>query len=501
MSTTSTAPVRGAAAPEAPTRAPRLPEAFWLGAVLVVVVVLGVFDAAGKSLWFDEAISVAVARMPWHDFMHTVTADEANMSIYYLLLRPWIAIGGDGEAWIRLLSVVAAVGTVATLYALARRLFSFQVAIVAALLTAVNGFFVQFSQEARSYMLVAMLVTIATYAFVRGIEDGGARWWVLYGAAVTLSVYGHFFAVWFPLAHVMSMPFLADRTSRRWKPLVVTLAASSILVLPALRVAYVRRGTQIFWHPPVTLGSINGVFAAMSGSGGAVLAFATAGLGALAVFGALRLWRTEGRGRDLWHQAVALGTFAVPAFGILAICIVQKIIQIRYFSIVVPALALVVSLGIAQIRWRAVRVGAVAVMVLLASVGVVRWYDAQKEDWRSPLALVHRDAGANDAVVLFDPYRIKLVDYYDHGLGSVERTRLVYPRADFQPFPLYRQQEHMSTAQIRAMAARADTVWVLVSNADEPAEVSRFARTMAQTHRRVRTQHFSRVRVVEWQRR
>ncbi len=500
MSTTSTAPLRGAVASEAPPRAPRLPEAFWLGAVLVLVVVLGVFDAAGKSLWFDEAISVAVARMPWHDFVRTVTADEANMSIYYLLLRPWIAIGGDGEAWIRLLSVVAAVGAVATLYALARRLFSFPVAIVAALLTAVNGFFVQFSQEARSYVLVAMLVTVATYAFVRAIEDD-VRWWVVYGAAVTLSVYGHFFAVWFPLAHVMSMPFLADRASRRWKPLLMTLAVSSILVLPALRVAFVRRGTQVFWHPPVTLGGINGVFAAMSGSGGAVLAFATAGLGALAVFGALRLWRTEGRGRDLWHQAVALGTFAVPAFGILAICIVEKIIQIRYFSIVVPALALVVSLGIAQIRWRAARVGVVAVMVLLASVGVARWYDAQKEDWRSALALVHGDAGSNDAVVLFDPYRIKLVDYYDHGLGSVERTQLVYPRSDFQPFPLYRQQEHMSTAQIRAMAARADTVWVLVSEADEPAAVSRFARTMEQTHQRVRTQPFSRVRVVEWQRR
>ena len=237
-------------------------------AILTLVVVLGTFDATGKSIWFDEGMRVAVAKMPWATFVHTVGADEANMSLYYLLLRPWIALGGSGEAWIRFLSVIFAVGTVAVLYTLARRLFGFRVAIIAALLTATNGFFVQFSQEARSYMLVTLLVTIATYAFVRGMmEEPGIGWWILYACAVSLAVYGHFFAVFFPLAHVCSLPFLS-RDRRRWRPLLATsLAVSVVLVIPTLRVAWLRRGTQIWWHPPVTPRQIVTVFAAASGGG------------------------------------------------------------------------------------------------------------------------------------------------------------------------------------------------------------------------------------------
>ena len=285
-------------------------------------------------------------------------------------------------------------------------------AIIAALLTATNGFFVQFSQEARSYMLVTLLVTIATYAFVRGVEEPGTWWWILYVLAVSLSVYGHFFAVFFPLAHVCSLPFL-PRDRLRWRPVAMSLAASIVLVIPALRVAWLRRGTQVWWHPPVTPRQIVTVFAATSGGGGPLLALATAILGVLATVGAIRVWRRFGRSPSTWHQAVALGMFIVPTLGILGICAFEQNIQIRYFSVVVPALVLAVSLGIAQIKRPVVTWLAVAVMVVLGSVGVVRWYGAEKEDWRSAVGAVERDAGRSDAVVLFDPYRIHLFEYYD----------------------------------------------------------------------------------------
>lgn len=116
------------------------------------------------------------------------------------------------------------------------------------------------------------------------------------------------------------------------------------------------------------------------------------------------------------------------------------------------------------------------------------------------MALIRHDGSSRDAVVLFDPYRIRLYDYYDRDPGAPGRPRLVYPERSFKPFPLYRHQEHMSSQMIERMADRYDTVWVLVSNADRPREVSRFARTMESTHTRVGTKHYFRVRVVEWRR-
>ena len=62
--------------------------------LLLVVLVTGIvlrFKMLGmKSLWLDEASSVAFVRLPWREFLRTMWYGEANMAFYYLLLRFWL---------------------------------------------------------------------------------------------------------------------------------------------------------------------------------------------------------------------------------------------------------------------------------------------------------------------------------------------------------------------------------------------------------------------------
>ena len=71
----------------------------WLGAVVAVAVAfgLGLYHLSSRSLWGDEAFSVTLARKPAGEFWHVVATSQANMSLYYVLLRGWIKLG-DGEA-------------------------------------------------------------------------------------------------------------------------------------------------------------------------------------------------------------------------------------------------------------------------------------------------------------------------------------------------------------------------------------------------------------------
>src|SRR5260370_33379645 len=46
-----------------------------------------------KPFWFDEAFSVEIARMSWHDFARLLWWREANMSLYSCLLRGWLEFG------------------------------------------------------------------------------------------------------------------------------------------------------------------------------------------------------------------------------------------------------------------------------------------------------------------------------------------------------------------------------------------------------------------------
>lgn len=80
-------------------------QGFRLSSFLVSVLLL-LITAAGialrlhllsvRNFWDDEAASVIFAQLPWHSFLRTICNYEANMSLYYVLLRGWLGFG-DSE--------------------------------------------------------------------------------------------------------------------------------------------------------------------------------------------------------------------------------------------------------------------------------------------------------------------------------------------------------------------------------------------------------------------
>ena len=105
--------------------------------ITTAAAVLRFHALAAKTLWFDEGVSVAIARLDWHNFLRILWRREANMSLYYLLLHPWLYFG-NSEAFVRGLSVVFALLTVPAIYFLGRRLFDSRAGLIAAALLSVN---------------------------------------------------------------------------------------------------------------------------------------------------------------------------------------------------------------------------------------------------------------------------------------------------------------------------------------------------------------------------
>ncbi len=130
----------------------------WLALLLVLFanVAVGLHCLSCKPFWFDESFSVEVARVDWRNFLHLMWWREANMSLYYVLLRFWLHFG-QSPAWIRGLSVLIAASSVLAVYWVARLLFDRRVALMSAALLAFNAFDLRYSQEARSYALFVFL--------------------------------------------------------------------------------------------------------------------------------------------------------------------------------------------------------------------------------------------------------------------------------------------------------------------------------------------------------
>jgi hypothetical protein len=61
----------------------------WVLVLTLGAAALRLFHLGHKSFWADEAVSITLAEFRWADFQHFLTHSEANMALYYVLLRIW----------------------------------------------------------------------------------------------------------------------------------------------------------------------------------------------------------------------------------------------------------------------------------------------------------------------------------------------------------------------------------------------------------------------------
>jgi Dolichyl-phosphate-mannose-protein mannosyltransferase len=140
---------------------------------LILAVALGarLWLAHSTHLWFDELYTLWIARLPFADLLRAVAGD-VHPPLHYALEWAWRRLGGDGDLWIKSLSVVTGLANVALMYVLGRDLFGRREGVLAAALLAVHPAHVAFSQEGRSYALLFLALTFATWRGWRWL--GGA---------------------------------------------------------------------------------------------------------------------------------------------------------------------------------------------------------------------------------------------------------------------------------------------------------------------------------------
>jgi len=153
-----------------------------------------------KPFWFDECFSVEVARMDWRNFLHLLWWREANMSLYYLLLRVWLHLG-QSPFFVRSLSVVISTGSLLAIYWLGHLLYNRRVGLSAAGLLALNAYDLRYAQEARSYALFVLLATLSSGFLIAWLRQPSRGNWRGYVFASSLAVYAHFFALLLLAAH------------------------------------------------------------------------------------------------------------------------------------------------------------------------------------------------------------------------------------------------------------------------------------------------------------
>jgi mannosyltransferase len=144
----------------------RQPHVWVLLGILVLAAFLRFYKIDAQSLWYDEGNSARIAERSLQLIVEGAAGD-IHPPLYYIILKYWRAVFGEGEAALRSFSALCGVLTVLFAYLIGRDLFRRRVGLIAAFLLAIAPFAVYYGQEARMYALLALCAAASTWALFR----------------------------------------------------------------------------------------------------------------------------------------------------------------------------------------------------------------------------------------------------------------------------------------------------------------------------------------------
>jgi mannosyltransferase len=417
------------------TKAPHSTDTAYLVGVIALGSVLRLLHLGAASLWLDEALSVAYARMPWPQFVHVMQARELNMLPYYLLLRAWIHLG-TGEWIVRSLSAIFSIATLPLFYQLGVRLFARRTGRIGVVLLALNPYHIRFAQEARSYSLMLLLVTASTLLFVHATESSSqssTRAWVAYVVTGVLAAYAHFFAILAILAHWASLAIVRPN-GVAWKRAALPAAAMCVLLVPIAAFVLLGHADTAEWISRPTLRRVEYfVYSIMGGdntSGARLFAYPVYAVVLFAAAAAARrMWRTREHGRDAEHFVLVLAGASLPIVLVLVASVVKPIFVDKYLMECLPFAVLLVAFGVSALRLRTLAYGALFFTLLLSAHGTAGYFrHTDKDDWRAATRYVFATAHPGDAALFFPRYTVTPFEYYRAPFdSSATRVAVVYP--------------------------------------------------------------------------
>jgi len=153
--------------------------------VILLIVCLGLrLIGLDQSLWLDEAISANVAKdYSYGEIINSFSPSDFHPPLYYLTLKTWTNIFGWSEISLRMPSVIFSLITVYLVYLIG--------GIWPATITGLNPLLIYYSQEARMYSMVTMLLTMALYFLIK------KKYWLvsLFLGISLLTFYGSIFFI------------------------------------------------------------------------------------------------------------------------------------------------------------------------------------------------------------------------------------------------------------------------------------------------------------------
>lgn len=436
----------------------------WVVGCTGLALAVGFAHLQRKSLGHEEGFTWSTVDRGFPALLSVLARSEGYQILHSLIEWPTNRISSTVDS-LRTPSVLAFAASVPAVWLAGRRLFDERTGALAALLFALNGFALQYAQQARSYMLATMLCSYSAALLAQHVfapRRGSRTAWI---AVSALTIYAHGFAVLAIAAQVAALWFLpaGRRRELHWirDGLLIALCAAPAILAPVLQI----NSGQIGYIPKPGLSDVRSLVWSMSGRTASSVPMIALGV-VIALVAAVKVLRRSRHSDDAFRFALPILWMIVPSFVLLSGSLVHPVWLDRYVLWSVGAVVLLAAYGLTRIAPQNTFVVAAVFVVAagLAARGIVKWYgEPPYQDYHSAMSELSARARAGDAIV-FSPDLTRFpATFYLRNLVDLDRLTPVFPAAPWGTFKTGDQKvEPVTQATIRrALQHPYPRLWVV----------------------------------------
>jgi len=186
-----------------------------LTGILVVAIILRFFNLGLQSLWYDEIVTLQISSHTFLEIWGYMMGGEYNPPLFYWVAHYALPILGGSEFGLRFVPMIFGILAIIPTYYLGKRIGGMWTGMGAAWMMTLSSYAIFYSQEARTYSLVLLLMTAGLYFYLGALETNRTRDWALAVLLFVLSVWAHFYVMVFLAVAFAGTPLILGKPLNR----------------------------------------------------------------------------------------------------------------------------------------------------------------------------------------------------------------------------------------------------------------------------------------------
>jgi hypothetical protein len=383
--------------------------------ILIIGLILRFYNIDYQSIWLDEihTMNESNPETKLSELYDAIMTGEQMPPLYFYILYFIFKVFGYTTFVARLFSAILGILSIYGIYILGKELINKKVGLISALILTINPFHLYFSQEARPYILLFLFSIFSFFYLIKLIKQTHIKNSIYYGVFTGLMLISHFFGLFILLSQLFILLFflIINEGEKKIRFFKLSFLAGFIIIalfLPALEIFIKTTEIKEFWIPAPTLDTYTLIFKEFFGNSEMVLTL-------LSVFVLFYFFNLSKEKKTIIKYSEIIDNKLVFSFIIflpwisivLLVPLIRSYLSVpmiisRYFIVILPAIILIISIGLFQFKNKIILSGFVLLLFIfsLTDIFIVKKYysEPNKAQFRDVSSFINDNSAKEEKI-------------------------------------------------------------------------------------------------------